>query len=58
MSPSKEDLEFLTGLVDQGKLKPIIGRQATLSDIAGIRKGCQEIFDKKGGIGKFVINID
>jgi len=52
------DLDRLTRWVDEGKIKPIIGRQAKLSDLEGVRNGCQEILDGKGGIGKFVIDID
>jgi hypothetical protein len=44
--------------VDEGKVKTVIGRQAKFSDIDSVRKGCQEVLDGKGGLGKFVIDID
>jgi hypothetical protein len=52
------DLERLARWVDEGNIKPIIGRQVRLSDVEGVRKGCQEVLDGKGGIGKFDINMD
>jgi NADPH:quinone reductase-like Zn-dependent oxidoreductase len=52
------DLEKLASWVDDGKVKPIIGMQVKLSDLEGVRKGCQQIYDGKGGVGKFVIDID
>ncbi|TGO49208.1 hypothetical protein BCON_0217g00090 [Botryotinia convoluta] len=55
MEPSREDLERLGELVKEGKLRPIVGSEVKLEDIDGIRKGCQEVFAGKGGVGKFVI---
>ncbi|TVY36950.1 2-methylene-furan-3-one reductase [Lachnellula occidentalis] len=56
--PTGSDLERLARWVDEGKIKPIVGRQVMLSDVEGVRQGCQAVLDGKGGIGKFVINID
>jgi hypothetical protein len=39
-------------------LKPIVGSVVKLSDIEGVRKGCQQLLDGKGGVGKFVVEID
>jgi len=58
MHPDGEHLKTLAELVDSGKLKPVIGMTAKLSDIEQVRKGCQQVFDGKGGIGKFVVEID
>lgn len=58
IKPDSVDLDRLTKFVDEGKLKPIIGRRAKLSDIEGVRAGCQEVLDGKGGIGKFVIDME
>jgi NADPH:quinone reductase-like Zn-dependent oxidoreductase len=52
------ELELLTGWIEEGKFRPVIGRKAKLSDIEEVRAGCQQIFDAKGGVGKFVIEID
>ncbi|KAG4414148.1 hypothetical protein IFR04_012714 [Cadophora malorum] len=52
------DLEALARAVEEGKLKPIVGSRAKLSNLEGVRNGCQQIMEGKGGIGKFVIEID
>lgn len=57
MEPSREDLEKLGRWVEEGKLKPIVGSEAKLDDIEGVRKGCNEVFAGKGGVGKFVITM-
>jgi NADPH:quinone reductase-like Zn-dependent oxidoreductase len=51
-------LKDMATWIEEGKVKPIVGRTAKFSDINGIRKGCQEVFDGKGGIGKFVIEME
>lgn len=53
-----EELDLLTEFIEEGKLKAIVGRKTKLSDIEGVRAGCQQIYDAKGGVGKFVIEID
>ncbi|ESZ95429.1 hypothetical protein SBOR_4170 [Sclerotinia borealis F-4128] len=55
MEPSRKDLDKLTGWIKEGILTPIIGSEVKLEDIVGVRKGCQEVFTGKGGMGKFVI---
>ncbi|KAJ8059352.1 hypothetical protein OCU04_012308 [Sclerotinia nivalis] len=55
MEPDREDLEKLGGWISEGKLRPIVGSEVKLEDIEGVRKGCQEAFAGKGGVGKFVI---
>jgi NADPH:quinone reductase-like Zn-dependent oxidoreductase len=57
MEPSSKDLARLSQWIDDGKLKPVVGRVARLDDLDAVRAGCQEVFDGKGGIGKFVIEI-
>lgn len=54
---SREDLVRLAEWVDEGKVVPIVGSRAKLSDIDSIRRGCQQVFEGKGGIGKFVIEV-
>lgn len=56
--PAGKDLEMLARWVDEGRIRPVVGRQVVLSDVEGVRRGCQEVLDGKGGVGKFVINID
>jgi len=58
MHPSGEDLERVAEWVDEGKVKPVVGRKAKLEDVDAVRAGCQEVLDAKGGVGKFVIDID
>jgi hypothetical protein len=29
-----------------------------MEDIEEVRKGCQQVYDGKGGVGKFVIEIE
>ena len=53
-----KDLERLGGWVEEGKLKPIVGSVDKLSDLEGVRKGCQQCLEGKGGVGKFVVEID
>jgi NADPH:quinone reductase-like Zn-dependent oxidoreductase len=58
MQGNAKDLERLKGWVEEGKVKPVVGSVVKLSDIEGVRKGCQQILDGKGGVGKFVVEID
>lgn len=55
---SSKELIKMAELIDAGKVVPIVGLTANLSDIEGVRNGCQRVFDGKGGVGKFVIEID
>jgi NADPH:quinone reductase-like Zn-dependent oxidoreductase len=57
MEPSAEDLNDFSEWVGEGKVTPVVGRTAKLSDVEGVRKGCQEVYDGKGGVGKFVIEV-
>ncbi|KAL2072559.1 hypothetical protein VTL71DRAFT_11902 [Oculimacula yallundae] len=52
------DLEALAKAVEEGKMKPIVGSTAKLSDLDGVKNGCQQIMEGKGGVGKFVIEMD
>jgi NADPH:quinone reductase-like Zn-dependent oxidoreductase len=57
MTPSAKDLDSLSTWIEEGKITPIVGRTAKFDDLEGVRTGCQQIFDGKGGIGKFVIEM-
>jgi NADPH:quinone reductase-like Zn-dependent oxidoreductase len=57
MEPSGKELEQFSQWVDEGKITTLVGQTAKLDDIAAVRKGCQQIYDAKGGIGKFVIDV-
>lgn len=58
MRPSAEDLARLRGWVDEGLVKPLVGKTAQLEDIKAIREACEEIHSGKGGTGKFVIEVE
>jgi NADPH:quinone reductase-like Zn-dependent oxidoreductase len=58
MSPDAKGLNDFATWVQEGKIKPVVGRTAKFSDIDTVRNGCQEVYDGKGGIGKFVIEMD
>lgn len=58
MNGNSRDLERMRGWVEEGKVAPVVGSRAKLSDIEGMRTGCQQILEGKGGVGKFVIEID
>lgn len=58
MQPSLDKLEDLDRWVAEGKLKTLVGRTAKLGDLEEVRRGCQAILDGKGGVGKFVIEIE
>ncbi|RDW94299.1 hypothetical protein BP5796_00062 [Coleophoma crateriformis] len=57
MRPSGADLDKLSAWITEGKITPIVGRTAKFSDLEGIRQGCTEVYDGKGGVGKFVVEM-
>lgn len=52
------DLDRISRLADEKKLRPVVGRVAKLRDLQQIRDTCTAIKLGKGGVGKFVIKID
>ncbi len=52
------DLDRISKLAEEKKIRPVVGRVAKLSDLQGIRDVCTAIKSGKGGVGKFVIEID
>ncbi len=58
MGPDREGLEHLAEYIKEVKVTPVVGKTAKLSDVEGVRKGCQEVYLGKGGLGKFVIEVD
>lgn len=57
LNPSGKDLDILRGMVENGDLKPVVGDVVGLEDLSGVRKGCKQILDGKGGVGKFVVSV-
>lgn len=55
--PRGSDLTELAGFVDQGILRPVVGRKVNLGDIEVVREAAATVYDAKGGVGKTVIQI-
>ncbi len=45
-------------LVEQRQIRPVVGRVESLDDLGSVRRGCEEVDSGKGGMGKFVVEID
>lgn len=54
---SGEDLDYLRELVEDGKLRTVVGNTASLSDVQACRDLCQVVYSGKGGLGKAVIEV-
>lgn len=52
------DLDRISRLAEEKKIRPVVGRVAKLRDLQEIRDACTAIKSGKGGVGKFVIEID
>jgi NADPH:quinone reductase-like Zn-dependent oxidoreductase len=52
------DLETLVGWLVEGKVKPVIGKVVGWEDLEGVRALCQLIYDRKGGVGKYVMDLE
>ncbi|OBT60742.1 hypothetical protein VE03_04553 [Pseudogymnoascus sp. 23342-1-I1] len=57
MSPDARGLDAVGQWVVQGKLKPLVGRTAKLEDLKAVKSGYDEVYQAKGGVGKFVVEI-
>lgn len=57
LAPNGKDLEILGQMVDKGDLKPVVGDVVALEDVSGVRNGCKQVLDGKGGVGKFVVSV-
>ncbi|KAM3070858.1 hypothetical protein ACMFMG_009776 [Clarireedia jacksonii] len=57
MEPSGEGLEKLAGWIEEGKVRPVVGSEVKLEDVEGVRRGCRQVYDAKGGVGKFIIVV-
>jgi len=55
--PTREGMQTLTSWIEEGKLKPIVGKTLKLEDIAAIRKAYIQLSSGKGGIGKVVVEM-
>ncbi|OAG05791.1 GroES-like protein [Paraphaeosphaeria sporulosa] len=57
MEPNAEDLDALRANVEDGLLRPVVGKQVDIRDIDGVREACKMVFDGKGGVGKTVFRV-
>lgn len=57
VQPLNSDLKMLSGWVEEGKLKPVIGRTEKMLDIEKVRDMTSVAISGKGGIGRFVIDL-
>lgn len=58
VKPNGADLDTLVGWLVERKVKPVIGRVVGWEDLEGVRALCQFIYDRKGGVGKYVIDLE
>jgi len=57
MKPNGSELERIKEWVEDGKIKPVVGKVLKFVNLEGIKEECTRIMKGKGGVGKVVINI-
>jgi NADPH:quinone reductase-like Zn-dependent oxidoreductase len=57
MNTNGPDLQTVAAWVDEGKLKPLVGRTVKLEDIEAVRDACIQMSSASRSIGKVVIEI-
>ncbi|KAG4277383.1 hypothetical protein FPRO04_14119 [Fusarium proliferatum] len=57
LDPNREDLDKLTGYVESGKVKPVVGAKVDMRDIKAVREACDQTYKGKGGLGKTVFEM-
>ena len=57
MKPKGSELERIKEWVEEGKIKPVVGKVLEFKDLEGIREECMRMSEGKGGVGKVVIEI-
>ncbi|KAF6530420.1 hypothetical protein HZS61_001732 [Fusarium oxysporum f. sp. conglutinans] len=57
LDPNLEDLDTLTGYVENGKVKPVVGARIDMRDIKAVREACDQTYKGKGGLGKTVFEV-
>jgi NADPH:quinone reductase-like Zn-dependent oxidoreductase len=55
LHPNGEDLDSIRQLIEEGKLRTVVGTTAHFKDLKAVRDTCQVVYDGKGGVGKSVI---
>ena len=57
MKSNGSDLERIKVWVEEGKIKPVVGKVLKFANLEGIREECTRMMKGKGGVGKVVIDI-
>ncbi|KAF4946483.1 hypothetical protein FGADI_11121 [Fusarium gaditjirri] len=57
LDPNREDLDSLTGYVENGSVKPVVGTRVDMRDIKAVREACDQTYKGKGGLGKTVFEV-
>lgn len=57
LDPNREDLDTLSGYVENGKVKPVVGARVDMRDIKVVREACDQTYKGKGGLGKTVFEV-
>ncbi|KAL9593938.1 MAG: hypothetical protein Q9219_007304 [cf. Caloplaca sp. 3 TL-2023] len=52
-----KDLAVIGDLLEQKRIRPVVGQVASFNDEKAVREGCDMIYRGKGTVGKFVIKI-
>jgi len=55
--PTREGMLSIASWIEEGKLKPVVGKTVKLEDIHAVREAFAQVWGGKGGIGKVVIEI-
>jgi len=53
-----EDLETVGKWVEEGKVKSVIGRTMKMSDLEAVKECAEMVYAAKGGVGKFIIEVE
>jgi NADPH:quinone reductase-like Zn-dependent oxidoreductase len=57
MKPKGSELERIKEWVEEGKIKPVVGKVLKFANLEGIKEECTRISKGKGGVGKVVVDI-
>ena len=51
------DLDRISQLIEEGKIRAVVGCVVKLSELQEIRDACTAIKAGRGGVGKFVVDV-
>lgn len=55
LEASGKDLKKIAEWVEEGKLRPVVGRSVKFGDLAEVKSAAGQVYEGKGGLGKAVI---